>query len=672
MTQPQVSSELTVAPLLQDFPSLGKNRNFILLWLSYVVSALADRVHWLVMLQLLCIVLLRQHHIGSQQTAQLNLAMFLPFLAVAPLAGILSDRWPRRSIMITADLVRAGLVFLARTVLLAGAAGHWLPLTTLLILLFGSEIILSSVGEFFYVARAAILPNLVHPRQLLQANAMITTAGTIFSLLGFIAGGVLVAWRLDYALYVDGAAFLLSAGGLALMRPPRPLTAGKPLGEPASPLGEPAVEKAAATAEGRSTSPGKLWRDIGPGVAYLRRHKRPFQVIGLEMVFFTISSVVFNSLPSILTQRFHLPPQDFGIFMGLAGAGMVAGAAAISQARQGIPKELGIAWSTVLMGGSLLLASWASHWEMLLAYLVSGAFFGAIMFSSVDTLLQRVVPDYVRGRVMAVRDMATTLGLVVMTVPMAMWPNVDAYVHDLVVATAYGTAALGAVLVVLYMRRQPLPLRQAFLLRLISMYIRFWHRWRLAGACRIPATGAAIVAANHTSTLDPLLLLLASRRRLIRFMVDRASYRLPAIGPLVAWSCRLDGAIPVDRSGHDPAAILVAVRALREGSVVGIFPEGALSVDHVLRAPELGVAMLALLSGAPVVPVYIHGTRRHRSLADDYFRRANVRVYFGAPLRFDEWRSRHREREVLQHVAETIMQAIMNLKRRAEDGAHAR
>ncbi|HMD54145.1 MAG TPA: hypothetical protein VKJ65_06340, partial [Phycisphaerae bacterium] len=156
----QTTLEIPInTPLLQEFPPLLKNRNFKLLWVGYVISSLADRVHWLVMLQLLCIVILGHKHWGSQETAQLNLAMFTPFLLLAPLSGIISDRLPRRAIMITADLTRATIVLIARTVLLVGSQTRAFDTATLLVLLFGSEILLSSVGEFFIVARAAIVPN---------------------------------------------------------------------------------------------------------------------------------------------------------------------------------------------------------------------------------------------------------------------------------------------------------------------------------------------------------------------------------------------------------------------------------------------------------------------------------------------------------------------------------
>jgi 1-acyl-sn-glycerol-3-phosphate acyltransferase len=639
----QTTLEIPInTPLLQEFPPLLRNRNFKLLWVGYVVSSLADRVHWLVMLQLLCIVILHQGHWGSQETAQLNLAMFAPFLLLAPLSGIISDRLPRRAVMITADLTRAGIVMVARTVLLVGAQTHVFNTATLLVLLFGSEILLSSVGEFFIVARAAIVPNLVHPRQLLQANSIIAAAGTIFSLIGFVVGVFLIKWSLQFAMYVDAGSYLLSALCLFLMRlAPNSNPQRKNVGD---------------------NSMGKFIQDARAGGKYLGRHFRPFQAIGLEVIFFAISAIIFNSLPSILTVRFKLPDSSFGIFMALAGLGMVFGSVAVSRAKQGIPKEIGIAWATVLIGISLLLASLSAQWQTLLVSLMFAAFFGAIMFVSVDTLLQRIIPDYVRGRVLAVRDMLVNTGLVAMTIPMALSRHVDAYTQTLLFGVACITALLGVALVSLYMYYQPLPMPEAFVRRIVTGYMTVWHRFRRANACRIPGTGPVIVAANHTSSLDPFALAVASPRRMIRFMMNQEHYQTPLVSRFFRWA----GCIPVNRDGSDAGANQAALEALQAGGVIGIFPEGGIAENRLFHPDKQGIAMLALMSGAVVVPVYIRGTRPHASARGDFLGRSRISVHFGSPLRFDELKDVPRDQALLGRVAEQITTAIAVIRDRVE------
>ena len=104
------------------YPGLFHNRNFLLLWMAYVISALGDRIHFVIMLALLT-QLKHKAEAGTQETAQLNVMMLLPFLVLGPLTGVLADRLPRRAIMVTADFVRVAIVLVARTLFLAVPAG---------------------------------------------------------------------------------------------------------------------------------------------------------------------------------------------------------------------------------------------------------------------------------------------------------------------------------------------------------------------------------------------------------------------------------------------------------------------------------------------------------------------------------------------------------------------
>ncbi len=142
---------------------------------------------------------------------------------------------------------------------------------------------------------------------------------------------------------------------------------------------------------------------------------------------------------------------------------------------------------------------------------------------------------------------------------------------------------------------------------LVEALFRVLFSYECAGAERIPARGAAIVAANHPSYLDPILLSLAVPRP-IRFMAWDRILRLPLLGSLA----RLFGAFPVDLTpGQGRSAYDAAKRLLAAGELVGIFPEGKRSRSGWLE-PELraGAARLALETGAPLVPATIRGAFR--------------------------------------------------------------
>ncbi len=120
----------------------------------------------------------------------------------------------------------------------------------------------------------------------------------------------------------------------------------------------------------------------------------------------------------------------------------------------------------------------------------------------------------------------------------------------------------------------------------------------------LPESGGAIVVANHVSGLDPLLLI-ASSRRPLRFIIAREEYERFGL----RWLFRAVGCIPIDRDARPDRALRTALRALADGEVVALFPQGGI---HIAETPALlkrGVARLAQRSGALVYPAHIDGVR---------------------------------------------------------------
>ena len=159
-----------------------------------------------------------------------------------------------------------------------------------------------------------------------------------------------------------------------------------------------------------------------------------------------------------------------------------------------------------------------------------------------------------------------------------------------------------------------------WLVRPISWLLcRLLFRLHVTGAEHLPSAGAVLVAANHCSFLDPVVLGAATRRP-ISYLVTSEIYRLPWMRPLM-WAL---GAIPVEQGRSDRGALDRAQAELGRGRVVGIFPEGGISRDGHLRRGHGGVALLALATGAPIVPVALVAT--HRALRRGSFRLRLVRV----------------------------------------------
>jgi 1-acyl-sn-glycerol-3-phosphate acyltransferase len=186
---------------------------------------------------------------------------------------------------------------------------------------------------------------------------------------------------------------------------------------------------------------------------------------------------------------------------------------------------------------------------------------------------------------------------------------------------------------------------------------RLYFRIRIEGRANIPASGPAIVAANHVSWLDPIAVGSACTRP-IRFLIARHVYDTPT----TRWFYRGMRTIPVERGSPDPRGLRSALRALARGEVVGIFPEGAgLLSEPGAREAQAGALLLAAASGAPFVPVGLTGTRRAWPPKARFPRPGAVTVRFGEP--FMLWSKGERPgREAMREGVRALMERIRSLQ----------
>ena len=166
--------------------------------------------------------------------------------------------------------------------------------------------------------------------------------------------------------------------------------------------------------------------------------------------------------------------------------------------------------------------------------------------------------------------------------------------------------------------------------------LRTLLRPRVLGLANVPKTGPVILAANHLSLLDPVLLS-AIVKRPISYVVKSEYFTAPGMsGRAQAAFFRALHQVPVDRSGGDAAdpALRTAEVLLARGEAFGIFPEGTRSPDGLLHRGRTGVARIALATGAPVIPVGLIGTAQVMSPGSLRVRGGRPEVHFGAPLLF--------------------------------------
>src|SRR5208282_5503013 len=142
----------------------------------------------------------------------------------------------------------------------------------------------------------------------------------------------------------------------------------------------------------------------------------------------------------------------------------------------------------------------------------------------------------------------------------------------------------------------------------------------------IPRQGAFILASNHISNLDPVVLGISSVRR-INFMAKIELFK-GALGYVLTHL----GSFPVKRGEADFGAMREALRRLKEGRVILIFLEGTRRIGNAPPKAQAGVGFLAMKSGVPIVPVYVQGTNKVMAPGTKFLKRDHVSATFGEPF----------------------------------------
>jgi 1-acyl-sn-glycerol-3-phosphate acyltransferase len=190
------------------------------------------------------------------------------------------------------------------------------------------------------------------------------------------------------------------------------------------------------------------------------------------------------------------------------------------------------------------------------------------------------------------------------------------------------------------------------------IFFKVFNRLSVTGHENVPGTGGVIVAANHASYLDPLVVGAALKRR-ATYMAKEGLFRIPAIGEFVR-----SFSFPVRRDRPQPSTIKEAVRRLKKGELIVMFPEGGRSVDGSVLDAKRGVAVIAALGRAPVVPTLVSGTDAALPVGAKLLRPAKITVTFGKPLEAD---SEETDKAYQERISRDIMETIRKLKVKSEN-----
>ncbi|WP_435018982.1 lysophospholipid acyltransferase family protein [Tundrisphaera sp. TA3] len=204
----------------------------------------------------------------------------------------------------------------------------------------------------------------------------------------------------------------------------------------------------------------------------------------------------------------------------------------------------------------------------------------------------------------------------------------------------------------------------AFLWYLNAAYCTLMHRLQ-GDPSTLPPTGPAILIANHTCNIDHFLLQAGTGRQL-GFLIAREFYDYWAFHPF----CKMIGCIPVNRDGRDLAATRAALRALADGRVVPVFPEGRItpSSGRELGEGKPGVAFIALRAKVPVVPAYIWGAPPSKKFLVSLCSPSHTRILYGPPIdpsSFVAEKGHDAERAAITRTTEILMGALEDLRQRA-------
>lgn len=192
---------------------------------------------------------------------------------------------------------------------------------------------------------------------------------------------------------------------------------------------------------------------------------------------------------------------------------------------------------------------------------------------------------------------------------------------------------------------------------IVKMYVN-----EVNGLENLPKKGAFIVAANHASYMDHMIIgayVIPRLNRKLHFLAKKEHFENLFEG---AWH-RYVSAIPLDRQSGGKKALKQAIKALKEGKIIALYPEGTRSLTGKLQKAKTGVARLALISKVPVVPIGLRGTFEilPKGKYIPKFKKAAINI--GKPMHFPRYYNKKINKRILREVTTKIMKEIAKLSR---------
>jgi 1-acyl-sn-glycerol-3-phosphate acyltransferase len=561
----------------------------------------------------------------------------LPFLLFSATSGQLTDKYDKTAMIRFVKTMEIGIMAIAAF----GFATDNVPVLLLCTFLMGLHSTLFGPVKFAY------LPQVLGERELTGGNGMVEMGTFVAILLGNVVGGLLVAIPETGHRDVAIACVLLAVAGRAVAQfiPSAPAT------DPGlkinwNPVSE--TWRNLKLAHGnivvfRSLLGiswmwffGAVFLSQFPSFAKEVLHGNE-QVASLLLVVFSIGIGIGSLLCEVLSRR-HV---EIGL-VPLGAIGMSVFSIDLYFASRGLQPPMAQAGQLAQAATFTLtqFVGMAAHWRVMADLALLSLFAGLYSVPMYALIQLRSQPTH-RARIIAANNILNALFMIASSLIAGALLTSGFTIPQIFLFTGIANAVVAFYIFMLV---------PEYLIRFVAWAAsRFVYRYQVRGDEHIPLSGPAILACNHVSFVDAVLLMAASPRPIV-FVMDHRIFRIPVLG----WLFRLAKAIPIAPQKEDPAAYAAAferaAQVLREGDLLGIFPEGGITADGQLQPFKAGIMKIldrAQTDGltVPVVPMALtnlwgsffsrieRGTAMVRPFRRGAFTRVGLHV--GAPVPHD-------------------------------------
>lgn len=498
-------------------------------------------------------------------------AMFvLPFLFFSPFAGSLADRFSKRQLIVYLKIAE---IF----VMLAGLAAFTVEGTAGIYVSLGVLTLMAAQSAFFGPSKYGIIPELVERDKISEANGVIEMFTYLAVILGMLYASAMIGRGGSVLTAAVGCVAVAAVGTVAAFWIPRTRPAG------------------GGVSLGLRSFAGPLL-DIG----VIRRDRALFLSILATAWFLFVGGFFQMNLIPYATDIMGLSEDSAGylllaLSLGIGGGAAIAGRASCGQVEWGFVPfgSAGLAVTTISLG---FIHAAASPVPATAAVLFAAGLFGGLYLVPLNSFIQCRAPEETRGAVLAVTNFLGFTGVLLASLCLYVFDNFF-LINPSGAFVIIGCASVAVTVYIMSM----LP---GMFLRIVAIVLtRAVYRIRVYGRENLPRKTGGLIVCNHVSYVDALLLL-AAQDRMIRFLVYRDIYEIPLLNRVF----RLAGAFPI--SFTDPPKTIIRTfervgKAIEQGELVAIFPEGSITRTGNMLAFRRGLEKIMKRLDAPIIPACI-------------------------------------------------------------------